>query len=56
MKLLVIEDEMSLQEIMSSTLRKEGYIVETASTSASTPEKSRSMSPNPAKSLRPTSR
>ena len=34
MKLLVIEDEMSLQEIMASTLRKDGYIVETASTFA----------------------
>lgn len=31
MKLLVIEDELSLQEMMSVTLRKEGYIVETAS-------------------------
>ena len=31
MKLLIIEDEMSLQEIMAATLRKEGYIVETAS-------------------------
>ena len=30
MKLLVIEDELSLQEIMAATLRKEGYIVETA--------------------------
>lgn len=32
MKLLIIEDEISLQEIMASTLKKEGYIVETAST------------------------
>ena len=31
MKLLIIEDEMSLQEIMAATLRKEGYVVETAS-------------------------
>ena len=31
MKLLVIEDELSLQEIMAVTLRKEGYVVETAS-------------------------
>ena len=31
MKLLVIEDELSLQEMMATTLRKEGYIVETAS-------------------------
>lgn len=31
MKLLVIEDELSLQEIMAATLKKEGYIVETAS-------------------------
>lgn len=31
MKLLIIEDELSLQEIMALTLRKEGYVVETAS-------------------------
>ena len=31
MKLLVIEDELSLQEMMATTLRKDGYIVETAS-------------------------
>ena len=30
MKLLIIEDEISLQELMSTTLRKEGYIVETS--------------------------
>ena len=39
MKLLVIEDEISLQNIMASTLRKEGYIVETASTFSSASEK-----------------
>lgn len=31
MKLLIIEDERSLQELMVLTLRKEGYVVETAS-------------------------
>jgi DNA-binding response OmpR family regulator len=31
MKLLIIEDELSLQEIMATTLKKEGYVVETAS-------------------------
>ena len=31
MKLLVIEDELSLQEMMTTTLRKDGYVVETAS-------------------------
>lgn len=31
MKLLVIEDELSLQEMMAVTLRKDGFIVETAS-------------------------
>ena len=31
MKLLVIEDELSLQEMMATTLRKDGYEVETAS-------------------------
>jgi DNA-binding response OmpR family regulator len=30
MKLLVIEDEVSLQELMTATLKKEGYIVENA--------------------------
>lgn len=30
MKLLIIEDELSLQELMGMTLKKEGYIVETA--------------------------
>lgn len=39
MKLLIIEDELSLQEMMSTTLRKEGYIVETASTYAAAIEK-----------------
>ena len=39
MKLLVIEDELSLQEIMAATLRKEGYVVETASTFAAASEK-----------------
>ena len=39
MKLLVIEDEISLQNIMASTLRKEGYIVETASTFYAASEK-----------------
>lgn len=39
MKLLIIEDELSLQEMMSTTLRKEGYIVECASTYASAIEK-----------------
>lgn len=33
MKLLVIEDELSLQEMMAVTLRKDGFIVETASDS-----------------------
>ena len=32
MKLLIVEDELSLQEIMAMTLRKDGYVVETAST------------------------
>ena len=31
MKLLIIEDELSLQDMMATTLRKDGYIVETAS-------------------------
>jgi DNA-binding response OmpR family regulator len=31
MKLLIIEDELSLQAIMATTLKKEGYVVETAS-------------------------
>ena len=31
MKLLIIEDEISLQEIMSAALKRDGYIVETAS-------------------------
>jgi DNA-binding response OmpR family regulator len=39
MKLLIIEDELSLQEMMSTTLRKEGYIVECASAYASAIEK-----------------
>lgn len=39
MKLLVIEDELSLQEIMAATLRKEGYIVETASDYSAAVEK-----------------
>ena len=39
MKLLVIEDELSLQEIMAATLRKDGYVVETASTYAAAVEK-----------------
>lgn len=39
MKLLVIEDEISLQEIMAVTLRKEGYVVETASTCSAAAEK-----------------
>ena len=39
MKLLIIEDELSLQEMMSTTLRKEEYIVECASTYASAIEK-----------------
>ena len=39
MKLLIIEDELSLQEMMSTTLRKEGYIVECASTYTSAIEK-----------------
>ncbi len=30
MKLLIIEDEASLQELMTATLKKEGYIVESA--------------------------
>ena len=32
MKLLIIEDEASLQELMSATLKKEGHIVESAMT------------------------
>lgn len=39
MKLLIIEDELSLQEIMAATLKKEGYIVETASTYSTAAEK-----------------
>ena len=39
MKLLIIEDELSLQEMMSATLRKEGYIVEGASTYATAIDK-----------------
>lgn len=39
MKLLVIEDELSLQEIMAVTLRKEGYVVETASSYAAAVDK-----------------
>lgn len=39
MKLLIIEDELSLQEMMSTTLRKEGYIVECASTYATAIDK-----------------
>lgn len=39
MKLLIIEDELSLQEMMSATLRKEGYIVESASTYATAIDK-----------------
>ncbi len=39
MKLLIIEDELSLQEIMAATLKKEGYIVETASTYSTAVEK-----------------
>lgn len=35
MKLLIIEDELSLQEIMAKVLKKEGYVVETASDFAS---------------------
>lgn len=31
MKILIIEDEMSLQDLMSSALKKEGYVVECAS-------------------------
>lgn len=31
MKLLIIEDELSLQELIACALRKEGYVVETAS-------------------------
>ena len=30
MKLLIIEDEASLQELMTATLKKEGYVVENA--------------------------
>ena len=32
MKLLIIEDDVSLSEIMSRALRGEGYVVETAAT------------------------
>ena len=31
MKILIVEDEASLQELMSKTLKKEGYVVETVS-------------------------
>ena len=30
MKILVIEDEMSLQELMEKALKQEGYVVESA--------------------------
>lgn len=39
MKLLIIEDELSLSEMMSATLRKEGYVVEAASTYAAAIER-----------------
>lgn len=39
MKLLIIEDELDLQEMMSATLRKDGFIVETASDFASAVDK-----------------
>ncbi len=39
MKLLLVEDELSLQEIMAATLKKEGYTVETASTYRTAMEK-----------------
>lgn len=39
MKLLIIEDELDLQEMMAGTLRKDGFIVETASDSASAVDK-----------------
>ena len=39
MKLLIIEDELDLQEMMAGTLRKDGFIVETASDFASAVDK-----------------
>ena len=30
MKLLIIEDELSLQELMTRSLKQEGYVVESA--------------------------
>ena len=39
MKLLIIEDEQDLQEMMAGTLRKDGFIVETASDFASAVDK-----------------
>mgnify|MGYP003482139620 CR=1 FL=1 len=39
MKLLIIEDELSLSEMMTATLRKEGYVVEAASTYAAAIER-----------------
>ena len=39
MKLLIIEDELSLSEMMSAALRKEGYVVEAASTYAAAIER-----------------
>ncbi len=44
MKLLLVEDELSLQEIMAATLKKEGYTVETASTYRTAMEKINSYS------------
>lgn len=39
MKLLIIEDELSLQELMAKALKQEGYVVETASSFASACDK-----------------
>ena len=34
MKILIVEDEPSLREVMQRALRQEGYVVETAATYA----------------------
>lgn len=39
MKLLIVEDESSLRELLARALRKEQYVVETASTYAEASDK-----------------